>query len=280
MSKQNRYQKVKILNIEFDLLTPSESIDYMADYLESAKKESIYVVKPYVEFMTAAHDDGELANILNTAELCLADGVSLQWAASYLYGQPKSSKNFLVLAKSLLVDLQKPAWRQQIISERGAGVDVTARLFKRAEKEGWRIGIINGRPDKTTQTTQNIRSIFPQLKLINVWPGYFSASKEKNIIDEVKKAKLDLLFVARGFPIQEKFIYRYRDHGLARILIGEGGSFDYDQLGGPIRRAPKVWRQLGLEWLWRLFRQPKRFGRMMAIPRFIYLVQYTAKDQQ
>lgn len=279
MSKQNKYDKVNILGIECDLMTVRETFEYFENHLKSNNK-TIYVVKPYVEFMTAASGNHGLAHIINQADLCLADGVSLQWAASFLYGVPKTKKTIFSLIKSLLIDIQNKKWREQIIVERGAGVDVTRKLLALASDKKWRVGIITGKTDQTPVIAQALGQIFPRLNLIDVWPGYFNKAEEENIIKEVAGLRLDILFVARGFPIQEKFIFQHKDAGLARIMIGEGGSFDYDQLGGNIKRAPVFMRRSGLEWLWRFMIQPRRITRMFAIPRFIWLVYLAAKRQK
>ena len=280
MSRQTKFKKVNILGVEIDCLRPDESVQYLADYLKSKQAGSIYVVKPYVEFMTRAYHDPAIKKILGSAELSLADGVSLQWAASFLYGQPRLKPNLWQLIKSLTVDLQRSDWREQIIKERGAGVDATTKLLQVAEKNKWRVGIITEKSDKTTAIKNNLKKIYPDLNLAQVWPGFFGTKEESRIVQEAQSLNLDLLFVARGFPRQEKFISQYQGSNLARILIGEGGTFDYDTMGGPIKRAPQAMRQVGLEWLWRLFRQPQRIFRMLSIPRFIWLVFLSAKAQK
>lgn len=124
---------------------------------------------------------------------------------------------------------------------------------------------------------KNITKIFPKLAGLNVWGGYYDESDEPKLVAEIKAAKLDILFVATGFAKQELFIAKYIKENLASVLIGEGGTFDYKEFGGDIKRAP-VWAQkIGLEWLWRLIIQPSRITRQVAVPKFIYKVQKQAK---
>lgn len=271
---------IDILGVQIDGLTPSQSIDVMADYIKKSRHKSMIVVKPYVEFMTRAYRDEKIRQILNQADLCLPDGISLQWAASFLYGQPSSQPTLFRFIKSLMVYIQRPAWRNQVISERGAGVDATKKLLARAEQEGWRVGLVGGKQANVVDRKNAIIKIFPKLELIQVWPGYFNDPEEKEIVEQIKSSRLDILFVARGFPLQEYFINSHQESGLAKVLIGEGGSFDYDQLGGELKRAPQAWRKIGLEWLWRLILQPKRIGRMLSIPRFTWLVYRQAKSKK
>lgn len=277
LKKDNR---IDILGVQIDGLTPSQSIDMMADYIKADHHKSMTVVKPYVEFMTRAHHDEKIRQILNQANLCLPDGISLQWAASFLYGQPSYRPTLFSYIKSLVVLIQRPTWRNQIIPERGAGVDATKKLLARAEREGWRVGIVGGKQENVADRKTAITNIFPELELIQIWPGYFNDSEEKKIVEQIKSSRLDILFVARGFPLQEYFIDSYQKSGLAKILIGEGGSFDYDQLGGKLKRAPQAWRKIGIEWFWRLILQPKRIGRMLSIPHFTWLVYCQAKSKK
>ena len=83
---------------------------------------------------------------------------------------------------------------------------------------------------------------------------------------------MDILFVALGFPKQELFMAEHVQARLARVMLGEGGTFDYDEMGGRLRRAPAWMRRSGLEWLWRLGVQPSRIGRQMSIPRFMWRI--------
>lgn len=139
---------------------------------------------------------------------------------------------------------------------------------------------MTGKDSNTASVKNNLKKIFPTLNLVRVWPGYFDDSLERVMIDDIKSYNLDILLVARGFPLQEKFICKYLETDLARVLIGEGGSFDYDQLGGRIKRAPQAMRKIGLEWLWRLFMQPKRIIRMLSVPYFVWLVYFSTKRQK
>lgn len=280
MSRQTEFDKVDILGISVDCITPTESIEYLANYLDLGQLDSIYIVKPYVEFMTRARSDKNIRNILNHAELCLADGVSLQWAASFLYGKPRSKPNIWGLTKSLIVDIHRKEWREQVIKVRGAGVDVTNRLLKKAAQSNWRVGVISGKPKQAAGIQANLKKIFPRLNLVGVWPGYFDDKGEHDTIANIKPLNIDILFVARGFPLQEEFIYKYKNAGLARVLIGEGGTFDYDEMGGPVKRAPLKMRRLGLEWLWRLLMQPRRVFRMLNIPLFVWQVFLSSKRQK
>ncbi len=269
MSIQSTNSRIKILNIGIDPLTVEDANNKICSLVKSKSSESAYVVKPYVEFMVAAHNDNSLANILNRANLVLPDGVSLQWAASYLYGQPRMA--FAKLLRSGLFWIRKPNWINQILPAKMAGVSQVYPLLKLCEKNNFRIGII-GSHSSPQDLKRNLSKRFPKLMHIYTWSGYFKPDEEKILVEDIKSANLDILFVAMGFPIQEKFIYRNINKKIAKVLIGEGGTFDYDVLGGKIRKAPEWIQKIGIEWFWRLLRQPKRLLRQIAIPKFILLI--------
>lgn len=268
-------KKVDILDIHIDTLTIVQANKSIEMLINTYKAGSAVVVQPYVEFLVTAHKDPRIAHILNSASLCLADGVSLQWAASYLYGEPKGKK-FLKVIRSGLFWLQRPNWRNQVIPEKMAGATQTKALLNLAESNGWGIGIIGGMNTPET-IKKEIMQRFPKIKQLEVWSGYFPPDEEAAIVHDVSQYKLDILFVAMGFPKQELFIDANRDKNLAKVIIGEGGTFDYSEMGGTIKRAPLWMQKSGLEWLWRLLRQPKRIGRQFAIPKFVYLVKKQSK---
>ncbi len=261
--------RVKILGVGIDPLTIVEANDQIAKFVAHPSKDSQYVVKPYVEFMTKAAKDIHIAKILNDANLVLADGVSLQWAASYLYGQPK--KKIVKIIRSGLVWLRKPEWIDQILPAKMAGASQTMPLFELAEQQAWRVGVLGG-PANTNKLKLSLQTLFPDLTHLFVWNGYFDKHQEPKLIEQIQDAQLDVLFVAMGFPLQEQFIHRHLKDNLATVLIGEGGTFDYDQFGGDISRAPAWMQRAGLEWLWRLLRQPSRLWRQLAIPKFVWQV--------
>ncbi len=265
--KRALHKRVDVAGIGFDPITQRQLVADISEHLDGKNNHSFTVYKPYVEFFTSAWADAELMALLQRADRVVADGIAVQWAASYLAG----SRGFGQWVKSLCFDIQKPQWRSRIIPERGAGVDATQQLLKKAVQAGWTVGIFGG-PQDTKRTSEAMKRLFPGIKLAGVWSGFYDDQEEPNTIAEIKHASLDVLFVAQGFPRQEKFIDAYKDSKLARVLIGEGGTFDFDSMGGELKRAPKWMRKLGLEWLWRLILQPNRWRRQLALPRFMWQI--------
>lgn len=276
-----------ILGLRVSALDIAQSLKVIADWVDQPNAASRVIIKPYVEFVTAAHRDPKLQSLLNRSDLSLADGISLQWAASYLYGKPTTRPGLIKLLRSLFVWLQRPDWLRQVLPERFAGINHTKPLLDRAQKSGWRVGIIGG--SDPGQTMQAVQLRWPRLQLAGTWSGFFDPIQSSDftdwqkdaefasMIDEVRAAKCDIVLVAMGFSRQERFMDAMKQERLGSVMIGEGGSFDYAEMGGAKKRAPDAWRKIGLEWLWRLILEPKRIKRQMAIPRFIWAVHTQAR---
>lgn len=263
----SRPARIEIDGLGFDPITQTEVVEQIEAVLSKpVRKTSYRVVKPYVEFFEGARRDPAVLTALTEADLVVADSVAVQWAASWLI-EPRPT--FSRFVWSLAVGLRRPKWLSQVIPERGEGASATHQLMVASVQHGWRVGILGG-PDNPDATKRNVLDRYPLLQLEGVWSGFFAPSERSSLVRKIKTVELDILYVALGFPKQELFM---QDHpGLARIMIGEGGTFDYDEMGGKHKRAPRWMRQSGLEWLWRLVLQPTRIVRQLAIPRFMWRI--------
>ena len=130
-----------------------------------------------------------------------------------------------------------------------------------------------GIPEKTRD---NLIKIFPNLKIVGLHHGYLDDKTEREVIDEINSLQPNVLFVATGAPRQEKWIYAHRNELKVDVAAGQGGTFDYE--AGRIRRAPKVIQKMGIEWLWRLFREPSRIKRQSVLPVYVIKLLFT-KDK-
>lgn len=269
---------VDILGVRIDPLTINELNQLIMRRIEQKNGKALVIFKPYVEFLSLAARNRQICELLNKSDINAADSTAVQWAGSYLYGDPPTGSNSLSTVRSLMVNLQVKDWRNQVLPERMAGLDQTLPLLKLANQKKLKIAVLGG-PKDTIKTKSELQKRFKDLN-IGVWSGYFGTSQEDEVVAEIAKFSPDILFCAMGFPKQEEFIIRNRNRLGSKVVIGEGGSFDYNQLGGNIRRAPKWLRRVGLEWLWRLLLQPKRVGRQIAIPTFIRKVQKQRHSQK
>ena len=131
--------------------------------------------------------------------------------------------------------------------------------------------MFGGAPGVAEKAAEEMRKKYPGLKIVGIHDGYFDAKEEKNIIADIKEKKPSLLLVGLGSPKQEKWIYSNLRFTDAKLAIGIGGSFDV--MSGNLKRAPEFFCKLGIEWLYRLIKQPTRFKRMMRLPKFVLRVR-------
>lgn len=130
-----------------------------------------------------------------------------------------------------------------------------------------------GAPGVAATAARKMMKKYPGLKIVGVHNGYFDEKEEKKIIQDIKKKAPSILLVGLGAPKQEKWIYDNIRLVGAKVAIGVGGSFDV--MAGNVKRAPKIFRRLGLEWFHRLITQPTRWRRMMRLPKFALTVLRT-----
>lgn len=274
----SKHTTIDILGVKIDIITKKQLNDTILEHVSKNQTKPLVIFKPYVEFLSIASRNESIRKLLNKSDINAADSVALQWSASYLYGKPIIHPGRFHAYYSLVFRLQNKSWLTQILPDRMAGVDQTLPLLRQANKRRLKIAVIGG-PRDTKSTHNELKKRFPNI-VLSVWSGYFGPAEEKRILKEISSYGPDILFCALGFPKQEKFIINNKNMLNAKVIIGEGGSFDYDQLGGKIRRAPSWMRSVGLEWLWRLLLQPKRIKRQMSIPSFISLVIKQKSNQK
>ena len=204
-----------------------------------------FVVTANAEIIMIAQDDKEYKTLLSeTADLVLPDGAGTVWAGNYLgYSIP----------------------------ERVAGYDLYLRLLEEAASKKLPVYFFGGKPGIAEEAAAEGKRRCPGLNVAGCRNGYFSAEEEADIIESINRSGAAMLFAALGAPKQEKWLAKYRDQLKPCLLMGIGGSFDV--LAGKMQRAPKWMQDARLEWLFRLMKQPSRFGRMLALPKFVFAVR-------
>jgi len=268
MSRQSQYPKYDILGVDVDALTRAQAASYIIEWVGDTGRPAAVAVKPYVEFIDQAKRDPAAQQLLQNAELCLPDGVALQWAANFRYRSGRHWWDVVTRGASIVL---RPSAITDPLPERFSGITFTTQLLEVCQSHKLTVFLI-GSPIESniSRTATVLRQRFAGLDIVGTFPGHFSASGEKQLVEQLQQVKPDIILIGLGFPKQEQLATRLAgqlDHG---FLIGEGGSFDYQELGGTVRRAPSWMQHQGLEWLWRLIQQPSRIGRQLAIPRFIW----------
>lgn len=229
--------KTNILGVAFDALTLDEA-EERADALLRARKGG-YIVTANPEIVLHSREDAAYAAAVNGADLVLADGVGDLYAARIL-GTP--------------------------LPERVAGSDLTPRLLSRLAERGGSVFLYGARPGVAERAGEALRSACPGLRIAGTENGYIS--DETALFTALDKEQPDLLLLGLGVPRQELWMAQNRQRTNA-VMIGVGGLLDV--FAGDIPRAPEAWQKLGLEWLYRLLREPKRIKRMIRLPEILLL---------
>ena len=263
-------QSVEVLGVRFHNLTRSEAASAIAELARTG--DNPYVVKPYSEFMPSAAGDARVRDILNGADLCLADGVGVLWAAHYLSLAGGQLGALAQLPLSLAAVAFNPRAVRRPLRENMAGVDLTWEMLARLDEAGSKVFLLGGTEEEVRGTRERIQARFPGLPVVGVHHGYFDVSGEENgaVVWTINEAEPEVLLVAMGFPRQEEWIATNLSRLQVNVAVAEGGSFSF--ISGTVPRAPRWLRRTGLEWLYRLVRQPWRTRRQLAIPRFVWLV--------
>ena len=227
---------VKLLDFPIDTFNRDEAFNYAKALLDGAKSSHIVTINP--EIIEAAKKNSNLERILKDAELVVADGIGIKIG--------------------LLIKGQKV--------DRIAGIDFAKKLVEEAAKTGIPIALVGAKQEVIEKVSENLSKQYPDLNIAYMHNGYFDDNDE--IITELKEKSPKLLLVAMGAPKQEEFIYQAKSILPSTLMIGIGGSFDV--WAGNVKRAPKIFQKMGLEWLYRTIKQPERFKRIFpTLPKFI-----------
>lgn len=253
-----------VLGVELDALSIDGAIERII--ADSGRSGCRYVIKPHVEF-SEYHSPA----ILNAAWLSLPDGVSWQWATHY----QQTSGSVWQLFKTLCQIVLRPERIRTEIPEKFAGINFTWPLLQAAAEYGRSIFLVGSPKERTIeQTAETLQRTIPELTIAGTLPGkddsgVFSSQLEHALEQNLRQTRPDIVLLGLGHPLQEEVMHRLHDRLDHGILIGEGGTFDYERFGGKHKRGPRFMQRAGLEWLWRLALEPRRIRRQLAIPRFI-----------
>jgi len=261
---------VEVLGVRFHNLNRREAAAAIARLATGTGKG--YVVKPYSEFLPRAAKDRAVRDILNGAALCLADGVGILWAAHYLRLPGGPLRALAQLPPSLASLAWNPRVLRRPLKEEMAGVDLTWEMLAALDGAGASVFLLGGAPAEVDGARSAIERRFQRLRVVGSREGHFPARGPGNgrIVAEINATRPQVLLVAMGFPRQEKWISENLERLDIRVAVAEGGSFSF--MAGTTRRAPRWMRRAGLEWLFRLLRQPWRLRRQLALPVFVWLV--------
>jgi len=235
------HESIAILGVQVSSVDVPESLAIIEDLIESGIPHQLVTVN--TEFVMAAQKDAEFKAIIHAAALALPDGVGLLWAARFL-GRP--------------------------LKERVTGVDTVQRIAELAARKGYRLFLLGAAEGVADLCAQRLSNKYPNLHILGTYSGSPAVEEEDKIVALIKQAKPDVLFVAYGAPQQDKWIARNLERLEVPLAMGVGGAFDF--IARVAARAPRWMQRLGLEWLHRLYHEPWRWRRMLALPKFVGLV--------
>lgn len=232
---------VDILGVRVDNVTTVEALELMERFVAEGRPHQVVTVNP--EFVMEAQRNPEFRVVLHEAHLALPDGAGLLWA-SRLLGRP--------------------------LRERVTGSDTLPLLAQMAARRGYRLYFLGAAPGVAEKAANVLRAANPGLKIVGAYAGSPARDEEDAIVARVVATRPDFLFVAYGAPRQDLWIHRNLTRLGVPVCMGVGGTFDF--IAGVAVRAPLWMRRAGLEWLHRLWREPWRWRRMLALPRFALAV--------
>ena len=225
--------RTDVLGVGFDDVTAEEAARTGYSLMRAGGFH--YVVTPNPEFLLNARKDARFRRVLEAADLVLPDGIGVLYAARIL-GRPLRS--------------------------RAPGVDFAQALMARMAAEGGRLFLLGAKPGVAEKAAAGLAERYPGLTVCGTRDGYFK--EDGPVVEAIRASAADVVFVCLGSPKQELWMAGHGPATGARLMVGLGGALDV--FAGVARRAPEGFRKLGLEWLYRLVKEPKRAGRMAKLP--------------
>ena len=241
VSNEAKPQSLTILGCRLDALDADAATDAIIGL--TREQRGAQVITLGTEMVVYAQRDPRYRDVVNACELSLCDTVGL-----------------LAVARSRGVQLQ----------DRVTGVELIEHLCARAAREGVSVYLFGGAPGVAEDAARALQQRYPGLRVAGTRNGYFAPEESAQIVAQIRESGAQLLFAGMGFPRQEFWLAEHLSQTGCGAGIGVGGSFDV--IGGKVQRAPERWRKLGLEWLYRLLKEPQRWRRQMALPHFVVLV--------
>lgn len=247
-------EQLSIMGVRINNVTMKEVLNSIEENIKNKKKYVIYT--PNTEFIMMCQEDEEFLNYMNKSDVNIPDGIGLIYAAK-IKGLP--------------------------LKEKVAGYDLSVNMLEMANKDKLKLYAIGGKPGVAEAAMKKINEKYQNINIVGCHHGYFKGShlgikgheEEILVIKEINEAKPDILFVGFGAKKQEQWIQYNKDKLDVKIIIGNGGTLD--GLAGNVKRAPDIFIKLGLEWFYRLIKDPKRITRQIVLPIFMIKVLFGGK---
>ncbi|WP_284240946.1 WecB/TagA/CpsF family glycosyltransferase [Paenibacillus glycanilyticus] len=222
-------------------MSMDETVSYLTEAIEQKRQTHVITANPIM--VMSAVESQDYYKMMRKAELIVPDGAGVVWAANYV-GTP--------------------------VTERVTGFDLLHRLMQEGEKRRWTAYLLGTSQEVIEAAAEKLQLQYPQVRIVGYRDGYFGPDQDAEVVEAIRQAAPDLLFVARGAETQEPWIAKYKKQLGVPFIMGVGGSFDI--VAGKLKRAPMLFQKLRLEWFYRLLQEPKRLPRMLVLPKFVVKV--------
>ncbi len=240
---------INMLGVYVSKINMENAVNKACEFMETDGVSTIYT--PNSEIILYASNNPEYTNVLNSADMIIADGIGVVYGAKILGDK---------------------------LEERVAGYDLVVNLFDKMAKNKKSVYLLGAKPGIAEVAAENIKDKYPGIKIAGTHDGYFKDEDDERVIAEINATNPDFLMVCVGFPRQENWIHKHKDKLNTKLAIGAGGCIDV--FAGNVQRAPEFYCKHGLEWFYRLVKQPSRFIRMLALPKFGLKVLFKGKKYQ
>ena len=242
MSVSNGTEKIEVFGVPVTVFNSyPHAVETIIDRIKNGQKSLCVAIN--TEKIFRIQSDKYLAQLIKTADIHICDGIGIVIGTRILYGRK---------------------------IERITGVQLFFDLVARAEKEGLKIFLLGASSESNKGARENLLVKHPSLKIVGCQDGYFN--DETEVVRMINDSRADILFVAMGSPKQELWIAEHKEVIDGMFCVGVGGAFDV--ASGRVKRAPKIFRKTGTEWLYRDIKQPRRFKRLWhLLPGFVLIIQ-------
>ena len=233
--------KIDILGTKIDAILPQEVLNRIDKHVSNPDSGFMHIITADSLALVRTHDDPDFKSIMDKAEMVVPDGAGIVWAADFI-ATPLPS--------------------------RVPGVALVSDICQNSQNKDYRIFLIGSKPGIAEKAAEILKEK-TKTNIVGVEHGYFTkdSDEEVKMLQKIKDSKANIVFVALGVPRQEDFITKLRNYVTHIVAIGVGGSFDV--ISGTLPRAPQWMQRFGMEWLFRLYLEPKRIYRIMEIPLFV-----------
>ena len=246
-----KMEKVSVRGLAFDNITMAEALAFAEKTMNGETLRLVFT--PNAEIAQTCVENEEIKALIGSADLLLPDGAGVVMASKIL-GTP--------------------------LKEKVAGIDFAEGVLALAEILGRKVFLLGGKPNIAEKAKEKLLEKYPELMIVGTHDGYFRKTGTENdaVLQKIRESGAEILFVCLGAPAQEKWLSENKENLTGvRLAAGLGGSLDV--FAGIVKRAPKFFIKMKLEWFYRLLKEPRRLGRMMKLPKYI-LGAYREKNKK